>query len=200
MSIVDTNNTIHSINMDGKGTVVSKIPKGDTLLPGAGAYDSLKDVMGRFRTQSLFIEMKHDKYPAPFTLKDYDHRGRLSMYVKYMDIADPTEYSQAIALLGSWRHWELLTATDWFKPYIERWRTELSVKFESDRFQEMKEVALTHKGTTQGVSATKWLAERYSQVSKPQRGRPSKAEKSAALKEETEEDKLLAEEAKRLGI
>ena len=176
------------------------IPKGMNTLPDADAYKTLKDSMGRPRTQSLFVEHKHDKYPAPFTLKPYDHRGRMSMYRKYMEIGDPTEYSQAIGLLGSWEHWKTLTSTAWFKPYVEAWRAELKVKFESDRYQEMQEVADTQKGTPQGIQATKWLAERYSTPKAPKRGRPSKAEKKAALREHTEEQDLLAEEAERLGL
>ena len=176
-----------------------KTPKGSKHL-GAVAYEDLKDVMGRFRTQSLFVENKLDKYPAPFTLKPYDHRGCISMYRKYMEIGDPTEYSQAIGLLGSWKHWQTLCAAPWFEPYITEWRDELKTKFESDRFREMSEVAETQKGTPQGVQATKWLAERYSKVESPKRGRPSKAEKKAALKQELEEDELLNEEAARLGL
>ena len=122
------------------------------------------------------------------------------MYEKYIEIGDPTEYTQAIALLGSWRHWEALTARDWFKPHVDRWRSELRVKFESDRFREMSEVACKHKGTTQGVAATKWLAERYSTKQKIKRGRPSKSERSRALKEATEEETQLREEATRLGL
>ncbi len=182
------------------GTIVKNIhkpPSGDSL--DSKAYDHLKDSQGRFRTQSLFVEMKHDKYAAPFTLKDYDHRGRLSMYKKYMEIGDPTEYSQAIALLGSWQHWKVLTATQWFEPYVTRWRKELKVKFESERYREMEEVAKSHKGTPQGVAATRWLAERYTSAPS-KRGRPSKAEKQAALKQDKEEEKLLAEEAERIGI
>ena len=181
--------------------IVIPIPEGDNTLPDADAYQVLKDSMGRPRTQSLFIEFKHDKYPAPFTLKPYDHKGRMSMYRKYMEIGDPTEYTQAIGLLGSWEHWKQLTNCEWFKPYIEKWRDELKVKFESDRYREMQDVAETHKGTTVGVQATRWLAERYSS-SQPnvKRGRPSKAEKKAALKEELEEQELLAEEAERLGL
>ena len=183
------------------GSVKSiKVPKGTNTLPDADAYASLKDSMGRPRTQSLFVEMKHDKYPAPYTLKPYDHRGRMSMYRKYMEIGDPTEYSQAIGLLGSWKHWTQLCNCEWFKPYITEWRNELKVKFESDRYREMQEVADTCKGTPQGVQATKWLAERYSRVEAPKRGRPSKAEKAAALREATEEQELLAEEHQRLGL
>jgi len=175
-------------------------PKGVKALPTAAAYDSLKDSTGRFRTQSLFIEYKHPKYPAPFTLKDYDHKGALSMYRLYMDAGDPTEYSQAIAMLGSWRHWKALTSSEWFSEVVNKWRDELKIKFESDRYREMKDVTETCKGTPQGVSATKWLAERYSNVEKPKRGRPSKAEKESHLRESSQEDQLLKEEAERLGL
>jgi hypothetical protein len=122
------------------------------------------------------------------------------MYRKYMEIGDPTEYTQAIGLLGSWEHWKMLTSAGWFQPYIEKWRQELKVKFESDRFRDMQEVAETQKGTPQGVSATKWLAERYSESKPTKRGRPSKAEKTRALKASLEEDELLKEEAERLGL
>ena len=179
---------------------LQKTPTGSNSLPAQAAYRHLKDSMGRFRTMSLFVENKHPRYPAPFTLKDWDHRGGLSMYQMYMDHGDPTEYTQAIAMLGSWRHWQVLTTTDWFEPYIVRWREELRVKFESDRYKEMSDVAEEHKGTPQGVAATKWLADRYSTPQKPKRGRPSKDEKKAALKEATNEEQLLQEEAERLGI
>ena len=176
------------------------LPKGSNTLPDAEAYEVLKDSMGRPRTLSLFWEHRLDKYPAPFTLKPYDHEGCISMYRKYMEIGDPTEYSQAIGLLGSWEHWRTLTSANWFKPYIEKWRDELKVKFESDRYREMTEVAETQKGTPSGVQATKWLAERYSKPEPSVRGRPSKAEKAKALKEQIEEDELLAEEQARLGL
>ena len=176
-------------------------PKGVTPLTKkeAGEYDALKDVMGRFRTQSLFIEKKNSKYPAPFTLKDYDHKGALSMYKRYMEIGDPTEYAFALAMFGSWAHWRALSSAPWFEEYVVRWREELKVKFESDRWYEMQEVAENQAGSPLGVNATKWLADRYNGA-KPKRGRPSKEEKKKILKEESEEDKLLAEEAQRLGL
>lgn len=177
-----------------------KTPTGSTALPDAGAYDHLKDSQGRFRTQSLFIEYQNDKYPAPFTLKEYDHKGALSMYRKYIEIGDPTEYSQAIGLLGSWRHWEMLTSSKWFKPFLTQWRNELKVKFESDRYREMKTTAQACAQTPQGIQATKWLAERYNDPEVLKRGRPSKAEKAQALKQLQEEQELLNDEASRLGL
>ena len=168
---------------------------------GAEAYDLLKDSMGRYRTQSLFWENRHPDYPAPYTLKNKAHQGRISMYERYMEIGDPTEYTQAIALLGSWEHWVLLTKCKWFQQYIQAWREELRVKFESDRFRQMEEVAEKQKGTPQGVAATRWLAERYSSPApKTKRGRPSKDEKNALLKEAADEDRLLLEESQRLGL
>lgn len=121
------------------------------------------------------------------------------MYQKYMDLGDPTEYQQALQLLGSWRHWEVLTACDWFKPYIERWRKELAVQIESDQIKTMKDIQSSMPGTPQAIQATKWLADRNKQP-KAKRGRPSKEERNALIKEESEEDKLLIEEAERLGL
>ena len=167
----------------------------------ADTFELLKDSMGRFRTVSLFVETKHDSYPAPFTLKDRDHRGAISMYRKYMEIGDPTEYTTALELLGSWRHWQQLTKASWFQEYILRWREELAIKFEAERFKEMEDIVENHKGTPMAIQATKWLADRYKTKSnKPRRGRPSKEEKQAHLVKETKEDKLVAEEAERLGL
>ena len=167
-------------------------PKGSDKPTG---YEHLKDSMGRFRTLSLFVEHKHDSYPAPFTLKDYNHKGAMSMYLKYMEYSDPTEYSFALGMLGSWKHWELLTSSEWFSPYVTQWRKELKQKLAYERFQEMLKAA--DKGN---IHASKWLDERFGVKPRSKRGRPSKAEKAAHLKEVADEKALIREEAERLGI
>ena len=174
-------------------------PTGKYTLPSSGAFDVLKDKMGRFRLQSLFVENKLPNYTAPYTLKPYDHRGAMSMYRKYMEIGDPTEYRIAIGLLGSWAHWQALCGCTWFKPLVKQWREELKIKFESDRYQEMLETAEKNKGTPTGVQASKWLAERYNKEPL-KRGRPSKEEKKMKLKEDMQESDLLKEEQERLGL
>jgi hypothetical protein len=174
-------------------------PTGKNTLPSSGAFDVLKDTTGRYRLQSLFVEHKNPKYSAPYTLKPYDHRGAMSMYRKYMEIGDPTEYRIALGLLGSWAHWEALTQCTWFKPLVAKWRAELKIKFESDRYQEMLDTAEKNKGTPIGVQASKWLAERYNKEP-TKRGRPSKAEKAKVLKQDKEEAALLQEEIERLGL
>ena len=172
---------------------VTSLKVGDDEL----AFECLKDSMGRFRTQSLFVEHKVDGYVAPFSLKEYDHKGAMSMYKKYMDYADPTEYSAALGLLGSWRHWKQLCATKWFEPYIEQWRAELKVKLEFDRFTELKEAAKNGN-----VTATKALDDRYSSepLKGSKRGRPSKKERAEVAKAEREEADMLAKERERLGL
>ena len=171
---------------------------------GPEVFETFKDAQGRFRTQSLFCETPHDSYPAYFTLKKYDHikdgKKYISLYLKYMEIADPTEYQVATRLFGSWDHWQALTRSKWFGEHLTGWREELKVKLESDRYYEMQGVATQDKGSAQAVQATKWLADRYGDKATAKRGRPSKAEKAkhlAKLKDETAE---LNEDIARLGL
>jgi len=174
---------------------------------GPGFFDQLKDTQGRFRTQSLFWETRHESYPAFFTTKreaiERDGRTYISLYEKYMEIADPTEYQVAIRLLGSWDHWQALLSSKWFQELVCEWRSELKVKMESDRYFKMKEVSEdAQKGRENAaVQATKWLSERYTPVERKQkRGRPTKDEKKAHLKEVERDAQDLAADAARIGI
>lgn len=166
------------------------------------AFDSFKDAQGRYRTQSLFIEYPNESYPAFFTLKKYDvirdGKTYLSLYLKYMDIADPTEYQVAIRLFGSWDHWNALGKAKWFTDELIGWREELKVRLESDRYFEMKKNV--REDGPASIQATKWLAERYGEKETAKRGRPSNAEKKAHLKRVANQTSELDEDAKRIGI
>lgn len=182
-------------------TSISTItPKGVKV--GAGSFDAFKDSQGRFRTLSLFYETRHKDYPAFFTTKKRDITRNgvdyISLYLKYMEIADPTEYQVAVRLFGSWDHWQTLLNTKWFKELVTGWREELKVKLESDRFYEMRG-HLADDGPS-SIQATKWLAERYGEKATTKRGRPSKEEKNAHLKRLAEETSELDEDAKRIGL
>ena len=178
-------------------------PVGVTSTDEAGPeiFESLKDSQGRFRTQSLFWETRHESYPAHFTTKqrsiERDGVTYISMYQKYMEIADPTEYQVAIRLLGSWEHWQALLRAKWFVTLITGWREELAARIESERYYEGS--SLAKKGN---LSATKFLADRYGETSKQvkKRGRPSKEEKAAHLKLVEQEASDLAEDAARIGV
>jgi len=171
---------------------------------GPGTFDSFKDSMGRFRTKSLFIETINPLYPAYFTLKKYDfEKGGhmyISLYQKYIEISDPTEYQVAIRLFGSWDHWQALMKSVWFRAHLKQWRAEVRTKIESERYYEMLGHVNSKPDGSKAMQASKWLASRYGDEKVAKRGRPSKAEKEAALKQVTEDDKVLSEDAKRIGL
>lgn len=187
-------------------TIYTDSPVGANLTGELGPeiFDSFKDAQGRFRTQSLFIETPHDSYPAKFTLKKYDKvkdgKTYISLYLKYMEIADPTEYQVAVRLFGSWDHWQALTRSKWFGDHLTGWREELKIRLESERYYEMQEVATKDKGSAQAVQATKWLADRYGDKATAKRGRPSKAEKAQHLSKLKSETAELNEDIARLGL
>ncbi len=169
------------------------------LLHIDGGFSAFKDSTGRFRTQSLFGEYKHPNYPAFFTLKKYDHKGRISLYRKYMEIADPTEYQVAQRLFGSWEHWLQLTRAQWFREHLNEWRDELAVRMASERYQEMQDRVLKDPNSPTGIQASKWLSDMYGK--KPsKRGRPTKAEIEARLKRDTSKISEIEEDAQRIGL
>jgi hypothetical protein len=89
---------------------------------------------GQKYTNRLFLEQSYsypDKTPVQYTLKDKDHNGYKSLYLLYMEMADPTEYAFANKYLDGWSHWKLLVESDWFKPILSRWREELSLVYKS---------------------------------------------------------------------
>jgi len=174
---------------------------------GPEIFDQLKDSQGRFRTQSLFWEHRHESYPAHFTTKKHqisrDGKTYISLYEKYMEISDPTEYQVAIRLLGSWDHWQALLGSKWFQELVTEWRNELRVKMESERYFEMIEEvdnATASGKDARKIQATKWLAERYTPAEQKRRGRPTKEEKKAHLKEVERDAQDLAADAASIGM
>jgi hypothetical protein len=144
---------------------------------------AFRDTMGRFRTESLFLEKKrNDKFPSYFTLSDFDRDGHISMRRKYLEIADPTEYEVGVRLLGDFKHWQVLCERDWFKEYVNGWRMELQAKLESEAISILKEVATDPKAGGR-VQAAKLLVERpWENKDRPLRGRPSTLDKERYLK------------------
>lgn len=171
---------------------------------GLELFDAFKDTQGRYRTQSLFYETRHPSYPAYFTTKKYHltKKGKVyhSLYLKYMEIADPTEYQVAVQLFGSWDHWQALLKAKWFVELITGWREELKVRLESERFYEMKDMLEKAPNSPQALQATKWLADRYGEKATATRGRPTKEEKATHLKRLAESTAELDEDAERIGL
>lgn len=186
---------------NSSATPVGGKPDSPVMDKNRGGFAALKDSQGRFRTQSLFWESRHPDMSPVFTKKKYNHNGCISMYEKYMEIADPTEYQVAIRLLGSWDHWDKLCQLSWFKEMVEDWRAELKLRMASEIYMNMKETSTNAKGTPQGIQADKWLHEQYGDLPpKAKRGRPSLAEKQKALKESIEDERDLTEDAITIGL
>lgn len=130
------------------------------------------DSMGRFRTQSLFLEMGYQD-EAIFTLKeeDYDYEGRkmISLKKAYLECADPTEYTFAKTYLLGWKHWQKLCENKAIRNHIDEWREELEVMLRSKAINDA--IAAAKTGNFQ---AAKWVADR-GWISRGA-GRPSKSE------------------------
>ena len=176
----------------------------EDALANIKSFDIFKDSTGRLRTRSLFIEHLHPSYPAFFTLDKVDKGKYVSLYRKYMEIADPTEYRFAVACFGCWDNWKHLTNLAWFNyEYLQHWREELDARLRSDHFFKMQTIRENGGDSPSAVQATKWLAERYGKADKPKkskRGRPSNEEKEGLLKQEAHDEGELKEDAERIGL
>lgn len=146
--------------------------------------------MGRWLTKSLFIEQDHnaDLGQALYTLADEDRQGVPSLYRLYIEMKDPSEYYFAKKYLGGWDHWERLTKSPWFKPYIESWRKELDVLIKAEALHEIIRIAQdsSHKSS---YEANKILLREKKESSR--RGRPTKDEvHKEATRIASEEDRI----------
>ena len=139
-----------------------------------------KDTGGRQRTRSLFKELETDDYPSFFTLADSSTDTHVSVRAKYMEYSDPTEYRVALALLGSFDHWETLCRLPWFKVHVDKWRKELVARITSEAVAKSREIS-TGNGTA-ALSAAKWLATQGWRETGNKRGRPGKHELSREAK------------------
>ena len=134
----------------------------------------LKDTMGRFLTQGLFLEINYNTDLAVYTLDDEDktYQGKVYPSLKrlYLECEDPTEYQFAKKHLCGWKHWLRLLDNVVVRKHIEEWREELEVAMRSDAILAIKD--MTADGSN--FQAAKWLADRG--WDKRGAGRPSKAE------------------------
>lgn len=153
-----------------------------------------KDKMGRYLTQSLFLELLYDTDAAIYTLQDREreYKGKIypSIHQAYLEMADPTEYSFAMKYFHSWQHWLKISNAAIIKPHIEKWRDELEVMLRS---QGIRKLIKTSEGNSKdSVSASRWLADRG--WNKRKAGAPSKEEVirqqkiAASIESEIEKD------------
>ena len=164
------------------------------------------DDMGRFRTVSLFWEVRRDRsdeadFTPIFTLKVRDHTVGDTTYISlkqiYMsyDHIPGMEYEFALDVFGSWDHWQKLTKSS-IRSEFKQWQEELRIKRKAEAIKAM--ITASRSDDSKGVAAAKYLAdEGYTNT---KRGRPSKDEITRTLKEEAGIQRDLASDMERLGI
>jgi len=158
-----------------------------------------KSITGSWLTKALFWEERHPDYTPEFTTKSEDMVKDgvtyISMKKLYLDYEDPTEYSFAIDVLGSWDHWQFLCASYTIGKHIQKWRDELEIKIKSKAIKAMIKSA-TQEGS-KGTTAAKYIAEKGWEK---KAGRPSKAEVERQKKIHAGITSEIDEDAERLGI
>jgi hypothetical protein len=161
--------------------------------------DNRRSVQGVWLTKALFWEERHPDYTPSFTLRDEDRTENGVTYPSlkriYLEYSDPTEYSFAIEVIGSWDHWQTLAKSFVFRPYIQKWRDELEVKLRSEALRAMRETA-KHEGS-KGTTAAKYLAEKGWEK---KAGRPSNAEIERQKKIHSGITSEIEADAERLGF
>lgn len=129
-----------------------------------------KDSIGRYRTQSLFLETKYDTSTAVYTFDDTDKEYEGVVYPSlrrlYLEMSDPTEYDFAKKYLWGWDHWQQMLGNKALLTHIDAWREELEVKLRAQGVRQILDMS-------GNFNAAKWAADGHWNV---KRGRPSKEE------------------------
>lgn len=163
--------------------------------------NKFKNSLGRYYLRGLFYEeCTTDPASVLYTLKREDHLGYPSLFRLYMEAADPTEYKFAVAHLGGWDHFQELSQSSWFKPYLDAWRQELLVKLTSDALSSILAVS-KDKANPNAYHANKYLLEALQKpADAKKRGRPGKG---SSVDEKTHQRAILAEieaDARRIDL
>lgn len=144
--------------------------------------------------RGLFFETTgEDKTFVVYSLKDRDHLGYPSLYRLFMEMEDLTEFNFAKKYLDGWEHWDILCSSNWFKPYVERWREELKLQVKAKALAELRSVASDPENKNH-YQANKFLIEGgWEATKKPANrrvGRPNKEKENVdnELRKRVEED------------
>lgn len=160
-------------------------------------YENAKfrDQQGRLLYSKLFYErtIPATRKKVLYTLKDQDHEGYPSLYQKYLEANDPTEYQFAQECFESYEHWLFLTGQAWFKPYLERFRRDLETRIRSKALKSI--IAESKSGSKNAFMANKYLLEKgWKDTPKHTKGAPTKLDILNAAKTIAEDEKKLEED------
>ena len=149
-----------------------------------------RDEYGRLLYSKLFFErtVPATRGKVLYSLKDQDHEGYSSLYLKYLSIQDPTEYAFATECFESYEHWLILTKQEWFRPFLERFRRDLETRIRSKALKAI--ITESRSGSKNAFVANKYLLEKgWIEKEKNTKGAPSKLDIQNAAKEIAESAK-----------
>ena len=147
----------------------------------------------------LFIELSYDDLThVVWTLKEHEHeKGYPSFHALYMSYCedDPTEYTLATEVFGSWPAWEIISSQQAVGKYIKQYRDEVVVRIKSNA---IKAIALEAKNGKSSYAANKLLLDKGWLDAETTK----KVKATVAKKKEQDQRALdlLAEDAERLGL
>ena len=156
---------------------------------------------GSYKTQSIFLETSlNDTTNVLMTLKEFPvtYKGKElpSLRQEFMADADPTGYTTAIRLFGSWNHWQRLKANKMINKFIMQYEDELDVMIRSGAVKALIESAMEDGG--KGTTAAKYIAEKG--WDKRKAGAPSKQEKERELNVQGKVTDEVQDDYDRLGL
>lgn len=144
------------------------------------------DDLGRVATRMLF--------------KQYNPNGTEDIHVwrqVFVETLDPTEYSGAIALVGSWENWEKFKRNwpSFQRTHLDAWLEEIEIKLKSIAIRSLVIEAKSGKNSS---AASKFLAEgRYKDK---KAGRPTKDAVLRQTRIDAQVEREIANDLERLGL
>ncbi len=168
-------------------------------------HSEFKAPSGQRFTKALFYEMNNtgNKDVIKYTLKNKDHivgdQVYISLYLRYLELEDLTEFEFANTYFDDYSHWELLCNSTWFKPFIEQWRKELHLKLSAKALRRI--MAESKSNSKEAIACNKYLLEKgwVPKDQKNTRGRPSKQELEETKKQIIQAEKELEDDFLRIS-
>lgn len=154
-----------------------------------------KDSMGKYITQSLFLEMGYDTDKAVYTFKDTDYEYKGTVYASlrrlYMEMMDPTEYFFAERYLWGWEHWQRITENKELRKEIDKWREELEVKIRAAGIRAVIGLGATNFTAAQWVANGKWNHKSKGRPTKEERQREEEIRRAAVNEAQNDLGRIL---------
>lgn len=135
--------------------------------------------------------MELTRRPTRKQFKQFSEEGTLDLedwHKLFIELCDPTEYTAALALVGSWPEWQRFKK-EWgvFRDEIlVGWLAEVEVKIRSNAIRKVIDSATTDTKAAQWLAESKHVPKRAGKPSKAEVERQAKIE--AGVRNEVEDD------------